>query len=135
MIADFRLKVFLAVASERSFSRAAQLLGISQPAVSQKISSLEAEFGTSLFERAHGSVELTGKGHALLPFAKRITALSDAAAAALASGPEGVSPSEPDILPLMKEFIRFVENFEGKGYIREVLEECEEGPQEAADLQ
>lgn len=134
MIADFRLKVFLSVAREHSFSRAALSLGISQPAVSQKVSSLEEEFGSPLFERGHSSVSLTKKGRILLPFAKRMTALSDAAAAALAGG-EGNCEAQPDLLPLMKEFFRFAENFEGKGYVHEVLDEIEEGPQEAADLQ
>ena len=43
MLEDFRLKVFMAVRSEHSFTKAARSLGISQPAVSQNIAELEKE--------------------------------------------------------------------------------------------
>ena len=118
MLSDFRLKVFLAVATEKSFSRAAYSLGISQPAVSQKISSLEAELGTPLFSRTHGDISLTEKGQVLLPYAKRLIAIDEAAVAALSSESE----SRPDALPLLKELFRYLENFEGKESLRETIE-------------
>ena len=45
MFEDFRLKVFMAVATEGSFTKAAAVLGISQPAVSQNIAELEKSSG------------------------------------------------------------------------------------------
>jgi len=58
-------RVFDAVARERSFSAAARALFISQPAVSQTISQLEAAFGTQLFLRHGRYIELTREGELL----------------------------------------------------------------------
>ncbi len=62
MLEDFRLKVFVTVAAERSFTKAAAALGISQPAVSQNISELEKELNVKLFDRLRGEVALTPQG-------------------------------------------------------------------------
>ena len=62
MLEDFRLKVFMAVKSEQSFTKAARSLGISQPAVSQNIAELEKELGVALFSRSRGEVTLTPAG-------------------------------------------------------------------------
>ena len=72
MLEDFRLKVFLAVSEEGSFTRAARTLGISQPAVSQNIADLEKETGTELFIRRKGAVEPTPAGSTLKEYAVRI---------------------------------------------------------------
>ena len=48
MFEDFRLKVFLAVAKEGSFTNAAKSLGVSQPAVSQNIAEIEKGIGVKL---------------------------------------------------------------------------------------
>ena len=62
MLEDFRLKVFMAVVAERSFTKAAKVLGITQPSVSQNIADLEKMTGRKLFDRLRGSVELTAEG-------------------------------------------------------------------------
>ena len=62
MLDDFRLRVFMMVAAEGSFTRAAQHLGVSQPAVSQNIAELEKQVGAVLFERKRGEVTLTPEG-------------------------------------------------------------------------
>ena len=62
MITDFRLKVFRAVAERLSFTRAADELFISQPAVSQAIKQLEGQLGTPLFNRTHRGMELSEQG-------------------------------------------------------------------------
>ena len=72
MIEDSRLKVFLAVAREGSFTIAARKLGISQPAVSQNVAELEKSLGVELFERSRGSVRLTSAGHTFQEYASRI---------------------------------------------------------------
>jgi DNA-binding transcriptional LysR family regulator len=71
---NFRLRVFRAVAAEMSFRKAAEVLHLSQPAVSQHIRVLEEEAGARLFDRArgegHGShISLTEAGRVLLRFA------------------------------------------------------------------
>lgn len=75
------LRYFVAVAEERSFSRAAQRLHMAASPLSQRIKDLEREFGAMLFIRAHHRIELTDAGEALLPRAidivNRIEALPD----------------------------------------------------------
>ena len=82
---NFRLKVFRLVSCNASFSRAAEQLLLTQPAVSQQIKALEDEYGVPLFDRRSGRVQLTAAGAALLPFAERLKALSDEAFAAVAN--------------------------------------------------
>jgi DNA-binding transcriptional LysR family regulator len=64
------LETFVAVAEERSFSRAAERLHVVQSAVSATIRNLEREWGVQLFHRTTHRVELSDAGHALLPQAR-----------------------------------------------------------------
>ena len=61
-----RLRDFLAVAQTLHFSRAAALLHVSQPALSQQVRLLEEDLGARLFERTSRQVALTAAGEALL---------------------------------------------------------------------
>lgn len=72
---DFRLKVFYTVAGLGSFSKAAQKLHVSQPAVSNQIRSLEEEFETRLLSRGKNKVILTESGQVLYKYAKEILEL------------------------------------------------------------
>jgi len=75
---DFvRLSVFSAVARRLSFSRAAEALHLSQPAVSKHIRQLEAELGVQLFHRRGNRVELTDAGRIVADYAQRISALTE----------------------------------------------------------
>lgn len=76
-MADRRLQVFHAVAKHLSFTRAADALFMTQPAVTFQIKQLEEQYNTRLFERRHGSIALTPAGELVLSFAERILALSD----------------------------------------------------------
>lgn len=69
---DFRLKVFVTVVDEGSFTKAARVLDISQPAVSQNISELEKMLGFSLLERGRAKVEPTPDGAVFLTYARKI---------------------------------------------------------------
>ena len=66
------LHAFITVAECGSFSRAAEKLFVTQPAVSKRIASLEAELDIHLFDRIGHNINLTEAGTALLPRAKRI---------------------------------------------------------------
>ncbi len=74
MLQDFRLKVFLKAASEKSFTKAAEALKVSQPAVSQNISELEKGLGVRLFQRLRGETVLTPEGEVFAGYARRILA-------------------------------------------------------------
>ena len=72
-------EVFLAVARQGSFGRAATELVITQPAVSERMRHLERACGRSLFERTTKGATLTPAGERLLPYAQRCLALADEA--------------------------------------------------------
>ena len=72
MLEDFRLKVFMAVVHERSFTKAASVLGITQPSVSQNIADLEKMTGRKLFDRQKGAVALTAEGEVFLTYAEKL---------------------------------------------------------------
>ncbi len=78
-----QLETFLAVAEERSFSRAAARLNRTQPAVSQVIKKLEQGVGERLFDRAARDGALTASGTLLRDYARRLLALRREAASAL----------------------------------------------------
>jgi len=73
---DRRLQVFHAVAKHLSFTKAAEALCMTQPAVTFQIRQLEEYFDTRLFDRAHGHITLTNAGTVALEYAERILALS-----------------------------------------------------------
>ncbi len=83
------LRAFVAVAEDLSFSKAAQKLFITQPALSRQIRGLERLVGCDLFRRSTQRVELTLAGEALLAHARTLLAdLNDAVAAARSVGGE-----------------------------------------------
>jgi DNA-binding transcriptional LysR family regulator len=82
---NFRLKVFRSVAHHLNFSRAAEELLLTQPAVTQQIKALEEECGVPLFDRSGGHITLTAGGQALLPYAEKLKIIADEASAAMAS--------------------------------------------------
>ncbi|MNJ43112.1 HTH-type transcriptional regulator CysL [compost metagenome] len=78
MIVD-TLRVFVTVAEQRHFSKAAELLNMSQPGVSQHIRNMENELGTKLMLRSPKQVKLTEEGTILYRKAKQILGLYEEA--------------------------------------------------------
>jgi DNA-binding transcriptional LysR family regulator len=75
-MADRRLQVFHAVAKHLSFTKAAEALFMTQPAVTFQIRQLEEHFNTRLFDRTHGRISLTAAGSLALGYAERILEVS-----------------------------------------------------------
>ena len=76
-MSDRRLKVFHAVAKLLSFTKAAEALHMTQPAVTFQVRQLEEYFNTRLFDRTHNKVNLTPAGKKVYEFADRIFDLYD----------------------------------------------------------
>jgi DNA-binding transcriptional LysR family regulator len=110
-----QMETFLAVAEERSFSRAAARLHRTQPAVSQAIAKLEGELGEVLFERSSRDGTLTDAGEVLREYAAKLLNLRSEAAGALTElralhrGRLNMAANEYTclcLLPLLDEFRR-----------------------------
>ena len=109
------METFLAVAEERSFSRAASRLHRTQPAVSQAIAKLEGELGEVLFDRSSRDGTLTDAGEVLREYAAKLLNLRSEAASALTDlrslhrGRLNLAANEYTclyLLPLLDEFRR-----------------------------
>lgn len=106
------LKSFAAIVDAGGYARAAELLRLSQPALSRQISALEQDLGVRLFERAGRGVRLTSEGEELLRHARRL--LGEAAdlgerARALSSGIAGtlrIGATPQVIETLLADFMR-----------------------------
>jgi DNA-binding transcriptional LysR family regulator len=84
VLENFRIRVFRTVAHHLNFSRAAEELLLTQPAVTQQVKALEDELGVPLFDRSGGRITLTAGGKVLLPLADQMKEISDQAFAAVA---------------------------------------------------
>ena len=88
MLENFRIRVFRTIAHHLNFSRAAEELLLTQPAVTQQVKALEDELGVPLFDRSGGRITLMAAGKVLLPLADQIKEISDQAFAAVAETSE-----------------------------------------------
>src|SRR5256885_15624737 len=97
-----QLECFVAVVAEGSFTRAADLLHVTQPGLSHQFQALEREVGGPLLERLPRKVRLTPAGRAMLPHARASLAHADLAGAAARrasgamAGPPPVAPPQPN---------------------------------------
>lgn len=76
-MADRRLRVFHAVAKHLSFTKAAEALFMTQPAVTFQVKQLEEHFNARLFDRTQGRITLTPAGALAYEYAERILALDN----------------------------------------------------------
>jgi len=76
---DHKLKVFCTVAETKSFSKASEIIHLTQPAVSLLVQAIEEIYETKLFDRANNTVTLTPVGEMLYKYAKEILNLYAAA--------------------------------------------------------
>ena len=74
-MADRRLQVFHTVARLLSFTKAAETLHMTQPAVTFQIRQLEEHFNTRLFDRTHNRISLTAAGERVHEYAEKIIVL------------------------------------------------------------
>jgi DNA-binding transcriptional LysR family regulator len=86
-----QLEYFTAVAEQLHFGRAAELLNIGQPAVSQQVRRLERDLGVQLFDRSSRAVRLTEMGHRFLPEARAVLAAAQQARQSIARGEIGTT--------------------------------------------
>ncbi len=86
-----QLKYFLCVAEEGSISKAASLLGVAQPAISQNIANLEHHFQSKLFTRSSKGVTPTHQGKILMDYARTILRQVDRATSEIRNLNEGAS--------------------------------------------
>lgn len=66
------LRAFLTIVDQGSFSEAAEILHLTQPAISKRLAALEVQLDTRLIDRSHRQIRLTDAGTRLLPHARRI---------------------------------------------------------------
>jgi DNA-binding transcriptional LysR family regulator len=111
----FQLQTFIAVVQEGSFSRAAQKLHRSQPAISQTIRKLEEELGEPLLDRSSRDGTLTDAGQVMYEYAQKLVNLRGEAQAALTElrelhrGKLSIAANEFTclyLLPVLDEFRR-----------------------------
>lgn len=84
MIENFKLHVFRVVADTLNFSKAAEELHLSQPAITSQVRTLEEGLGIALFDRVGRNATLTPAGMTLLQYVRQIETLTNEAIAALA---------------------------------------------------
>ncbi len=126
-----QLKAFHSVATQGSYTKAAEVLHVTQPTLSDHVKALEQRYEIKLFERQGRGVVLTGIGRALLQITRRQFSL-ESEAERLLSTAQGLSQGELRVMadgpylmvPMMAEFHRLYPNITlklGFGNSREVL--------------
>ncbi len=133
-IGHAHLRAFHAVASAGGYTRASQMLNVTQPTLSGQVKALEARYGVRLFQRRGRGVELTDLGRQLLDVTRRLTAAEAeaeqllAGARSLTGGQLRVSADAPShVIPLLAAFgrrhpgVRLAVGFGNSGEVRASL--------------
>lgn len=101
---DNKIKTLLMLESTRSYTKAAQALSLTQPAVSYHIRQLEEEFQTTIFFRGKKELKLTPEGKILVRYAHRMMALSNAARQAIEDSKRELKRVSVGITPTAGEY-------------------------------
>ena len=133
-IGHAHLRAFHAVASAGGYTRAAQMLNVTQPTLSGQVKALEERYGVRLFQRRGRGVELTDLGRQLLDVTRRLSAAEEeaerllAGARSLTGGQLRVSADAPThVIPLLAAFsrrhpgVQLAFSFGNSGEVRESL--------------
>ena len=88
---DARLETLLTICEKSSFTKAAEALALTQPAVSHHMKMLESELGVHLFVRARGELKLTPEGEIVAQYARRMKAMQEKMRRALADAEKQMS--------------------------------------------
>ena len=88
---DARLETLLTICEKSSFTKAAEALALTQPAVSHHMKMLESELGVHLFVRARGELKLTPEGEIVAQYARRMKAMQEKMLRALADAEKQMS--------------------------------------------
>ena len=133
-VLDLReLKTFRTVATEKSFTRAANTLNYAQSSVTAQVQSLEGELGVPLFDRLGRQIELTVAGRQLLVYAERLLDLADEARRSVGNDgqPTGMltvlAPETLLAYRLPELFKRFQSKFPAIHLSLSAVESCEVG--------
>lgn len=105
MACDFRLEVFMTLCRTGSFTKTADALGVSQPAVSQNIAELEKDLGVKLFCRSRGEISLTPEGVLFRGHAERILYWYESARSAFRSGKTSAGPVIVECTPDLSSIV------------------------------
>ncbi|MCE5202765.1 MAG: selenium metabolism-associated LysR family transcriptional regulator [Coriobacteriales bacterium] len=127
-----QLRAFVTVVDHTSFSEAARVLGVSQPAVTMQVQALETDLGVTLLDRRYRRVDLTEAGKVLLPYARKVLADIEEARVELESLSNTVSgrllvaaSTTPGQYVLPKVFGEFLSKFPEVGVSLKIVDTAE----------
>ena len=101
-----QVEAFLETARQGNLSRAAETLHVTQPALTARLQSLEAELGSPLFTRGRRGMQLTDAGRAFLPYAQRaVLALEEGAGLVTAIGQGGTGELVLGAAPAISTYV------------------------------
>jgi len=112
-----QVRLFLLIADLKSFSKAAELEALTQPAVTQQILRLEKEIGSVLFRRRHKRIDLTKKGRLFYRFAKNMLSMVEKLEKDLKvidSGDEGILRIGSSHIPISQPLYEKIAEFKKK---------------------
>lgn len=100
---DLKIKTFLTIADVKSFTKAADILCLTQPAVSHQIKLLEEEFGIKIFNKIGSELKLSEQGEILLKYSRKVAAISEIAHQALADSRKNLKCYSIGMTPTAEE--------------------------------
>lgn len=138
MACDFRLEVFMTLCRTGSFTKTADALGVSQPAVSQNIAELEKDLGVKLFTRSRGEISLTSEGVLFRGHAERILYWYESARSAFRAGKISAGPiavqCTPDLSSIVSGlFARLRHSFPDLAFVSRSYRSGSQSPDDAEE--